>query len=146
MSIFQPPAGGATLTRPALQGSLIHAARWELSHPGRRVVQILITGGPPSPDACQPNSVSDCAYTAAMSSSKTYVIGFGTDKSQLEPIAVAGAGEAFSIDIRDMMTDRLGEIIEQIRETETGCEWAVPLRPHRASTTTASSTSRSRVS
>jgi hypothetical protein len=126
MSIFQPPAGGSTVTRPALEGSLIHASNWERFHPGRRVVQILITGGPPSPEACQPNSVGDCANTVAFFSSKTYVIAFGTDRSALEPIAVAGGGEAFSIDIRDMMTDRLGEVIQQIRDDETDCEWAVP--------------------
>jgi hypothetical protein len=129
MSIFQQPAGGPTLTRPALQGSLVHASRWEFSHPGRRVVQILITGGPPSPDACQPNNVTDCANVVSLGSSKTYVIAFGTDKTTLDPIAVAGGGEAYSIDIRDMMTDRLGEIVKQIRDIETGCEWAVPPPP-----------------
>jgi len=126
MSIFQQPTGAPTLTRPALWGSLMHASNWERSHPGRRVVQILITGGPPSPDACQPNNVSDCAGAVSSFSSKTYVIAFGTDKTPLDPIAIAGGGEAFSIDIRDMMTDRLGEIIKQIRDDETGCEWAVP--------------------
>jgi len=89
-------------------------------------VQILITGGPPSSDACQPNSVNDCANSLAFSSTKTYVIAFGTDKSIFDPVAAAGGGEAFGIDIRDMMTDRLGEIIKQIRDDETGCEWAVP--------------------
>jgi hypothetical protein len=129
MSIFQQTTGGPTLMRPALAGSLVHAARWEYSHPGRRVVQILIAGGPPSSDTCQPNGVNDCAYVVSQSDSKTYVIAFGTDKTPLEPIATAGGGEAFFIDIRDMMPDRLGEIIEQIRTTETGCEWAVPPPP-----------------
>src|SRR5258708_3550946 len=109
MSIFQQLAGGPTLTRPALQGSLFHASRWELSHPGRRVVQILITGGPPTPDACQlSNNVSDCADTVAQSSSKTYGIAFGTDKAALDPIAAAGGADAFLADIRHMMTNRLG--------------------------------------
>jgi hypothetical protein len=129
MSIFQQTIGGPTLTRPALAGSLMHAGRWEYTHPGRRVVQILITGGPPSSDACQPNGVSDCVSAMAPFASKTYVIAFGTDKTALEPIADAGGGEAFFIDIRDMMTDRLGEIIDQIRSTETACEWAVPPPP-----------------
>jgi hypothetical protein len=129
MAIFQQTIGGPTLMRPALVGSLMHAGRWEFSHPGRRVVQILITGGPPSSDACQPNGVNDCASAVSLSDSKTYVIAFGTDKAPLDPIATAGGGEAFFIDIRDMMTDRLGEIIEQIRTTETGCEWAVPPPP-----------------
>jgi len=129
MAIFQQPAGGPTLTRPALQGSLAHAARWEFTHPGRRVVQILITGGPPSSDSCQPNGLVDCANVLSQSSPKTYVIAFGTDKSAFDSIAAAGGGEAFGIDIRDMMTDRLGEIIKQIRDDETGCEWSVPLPP-----------------
>jgi hypothetical protein len=129
MAIFQQTTGGASLMRPALVGSLMHASHWEYTHPGRRVVQILIAGGPPSTEACQPNGVNDCAYAVNQSDSKTYVIAFGTDKAALEPIATAGGGEAFYIDIRDMMPDRLGEIIEQIRTTETGCEWAVPPPP-----------------
>ena len=138
---------GPTLTRPALQGSLRTRSRWEFSHPGRRVVQ-----DPDHPAArraprlASPTASVDCANTLAPSSPKTYVIAFGTDKSAFEPIAVAGGGEAFAIDIRDMMTDRLGEIIKQIRDDESGCEWAVPLASlHRASTT-ASSTSKSRAS
>jgi hypothetical protein len=129
MAIFQQPGGGPTVTRPALQGSLLHASRWEQSHPGRRVVELLMTGGTPSTDACQPNTVADCVAAATASSSKTYVIGFGTDTTPLEPIAAAGGGEAFSVDIREMMTDRLGAIIQEIQDTETGCEWAVPDRP-----------------
>ena len=130
MSIYQPPTGDPTVTCPALEGSLDHAARWEASHFGRRVVQILITGGLPTADACQSNNVSDCVdIVASSSSSKTYVIAFGTDKTPLDPIAVAGGGESFYIDIRDMMTDRLGEIIKQIRDTEVNCEWAVPPPP-----------------
>src|SRR5258708_31886542 len=43
--------------RPALAGSLDHAARWESSHLGQRIVQVLVAGGPPAPDSCAPDSL-----------------------------------------------------------------------------------------
>jgi hypothetical protein len=124
-SLFtQNPFGQRTI-RPALQGSLDHLAFFEGSHPGQRVVEVLIAGGSPSSD-CQPGSIADCAGVADGSNAKTFVVAFDTADSPFDPIAARGGTErAIRFDANRAIEDQFVILVSTIRKAPY-CEYALP--------------------
>ncbi len=125
-TLFRQTPMGPTIIRPALEGGLLHVARWEDWHDGQRAVQILLAGGPPSTAACSSDTVTDCANAVAATSTKNYVIAFDCDKDLLAPIAVAGGGQTFVLSSQGDMTAQMTDIVQQIRKSEARCDYVLP--------------------
>ncbi len=116
---------GPTVLRPALQGGLQLIARWENWHEGERAVQVLLTAGLPTHD-CSSDTVTDCANAVASTSTKNYVVAFDLDKTLLDPIAVAGGGQAFAVSSQGDLVAQFTDVFRQIRASEARCEYLLP--------------------
>jgi hypothetical protein len=129
----QARPGGPTVMRPALEGALTHANEWRRDHPDRRIAEIVIAGGPPTPEACDPDAIGDCATAAGSSSTRTYVIAFGASspsQSLLDPIAASGGTKkAYLVtdtrreSVNQKLTDLFRQIISDAQKT---CEYELP--------------------
>jgi hypothetical protein len=94
-SLFSRTLADPATTRPALEGALSHAATWARDHRTKNIAVVLVTGGPPSSEACDPNDIQACAGVAAAALMgpfriHTFVVTMGEGFAQADVIAAAG--------------------------------------------------------
>jgi hypothetical protein len=123
------PEHAGTPTRPAVEGSARHLARWLESHPTHAGVLLLATDGEPS-DVCEDNEVEDVAQAIAAAtqgtpSIKTYVIGIGENDALDEMAAAGGTGEgALIVDGSGALTEQqLLDALARIRAAALPCDF-----------------------
>jgi hypothetical protein len=124
-SLFAQNPFGRTTIRPALRGALDHVASYTAAHPSERVVEVLIVGGPPNTDTCQPNSISDCAAVVGSANTETRVVAFEYDGPSLDALANRGGDRLHQIDSRENIAVELSSLVDDIRG-EAHCEYELP--------------------
>jgi hypothetical protein len=129
-----------TPTVAAEQGAVQHAQAWSKSHPGDAVIVVLATDG--DPDSCniQPDPLTPVEMVASagfMGTPKiaTFVIGVGSDTTNLDAIAAAGGtGTAFIVDTSMAVDTQFLAALNKIRGSALGCTYKIPA-PQAGSTT-----------
>lgn len=118
-----------TPTLPAMQGGVQFASKYAEEHPDHKVILVLATDGEPS--GC--NSTLDNTTAAAKAgldgtpSIQTYVIGVGSNLTNLDAIAAAGGTtKAFLVSDANVQTDLI-KALQAIQGAEVPCEYSVPL-------------------
>ncbi len=130
MAQHSPISG--TPTYEALEGAVSHAQSWATSHPGDTVVVVLATDGDPMSNCGAETlaSVEGVAKMGATGSPKveTFVIGVGSDLSNLDGIASAGGtGSAFIVDANGSANAEFLAAMNAIRGTALGCTYQIPV-------------------
>jgi von Willebrand factor type A domain len=125
----------STPTPPALQGAIHHATDWSMAHPSDVTIVILATDGEPS--ECDDGSgtsllaqVEKIAAAGVAQTPKilTFVIGVGTDTSNLNGIAQSGGtGNAFIVDTSQNVSQQFLDALNKIRGAALGCQYKIPL-------------------
>ena len=121
-----------TPTVAAEQGAVQHATDWAKSHPADAVIVVLATDGDPDmcnilPDPLTP--VEQVASMGFMGTPKipTFVIGVGSDTSNLDAIAQAGGtGNAFIVDTNMPVDTQFLAALNKIRGSALGCNYKIP--------------------
>ncbi|HEY3806921.1 MAG TPA: VWA domain-containing protein [Kofleriaceae bacterium] len=130
ISGHSPIAG--TPTYQALLGAVQHAQSWASSHSSDTVVVVLATDGDPESN-CGSNSVAAVETVAQSGYSgtpkiPTFVIGVGTDLTNLDGIAAAGGtGSAFIVDTGGSADQQFLAALNAIRGTAIGCTYQIPV-------------------
>ena len=122
-----------TPTVAAEQGAVQHGQDWSKSHPGDVVIVVLATDGDPDtcnilPDPLTP--VEQAAAVGVMGTPKvvTFVIGVGSDTSNLNAIAQAGGtGSAFIVDTSMSVDTQFLAALNKIRGSALGCNYKIPV-------------------
>lgn len=125
------PVGG-TPTNVALKAALKYASDYKKLVPTHTVVVVLATDGEPG-DGCGAtiaNSAAE-AMTGASGNPKipTYVIGVGSNLTNLDTIAAAG-GTSKAFIVNDGSADAFIAALKSIQLKAVGCEYAVPTPPN----------------
>ncbi|HEY1556024.1 MAG TPA: VWA domain-containing protein [Kofleriaceae bacterium] len=120
----------STPTSAALQGAVDHAQAWQAAHASDAVAVILATDGDPT--ECDTNlaDIDAIAATAAAAMPKllTFVIGVGTDTSNLDGIAMGGGtGSAFLVDTGGNVNQEFLDAMNAIRHAALGCAYQIPM-------------------
>jgi hypothetical protein len=139
-SLSQHAPISTTPTVAAEQGAVQHAQAWSMTHPGDVVIVVLATDGDPDtcnilPDPLTP--VEQVASAGFMGTPKiaTFVIGVGSDTSNLNAIAVAGGtGSAYIVDTSMAVDTQFLAALNKIRGSALGCNYKIPA-PQAGSTT-----------
>jgi hypothetical protein len=121
-----------TPTVAAEQGAVQHAQSWGMAHPGDVVVVILATDGDPDscnilPDPLTP--VEQAATVGVMGTPKilTFVIGVGSDTTNLNAIAMAGGtNSAYIVDTSMSVDTQFLAALNNIRGSALGCQYKIP--------------------
>jgi von Willebrand factor type A domain len=121
-----------TPTVAAEQGAVQHATDWAKSHPGDAVIVVLATDG--DPDTCNilPDPLTPVEMVASMGfmgtpKIPTFVIGVGSDTSNLNAIAQAGGtGNAFIVDTSMPVDTQFLAALNKIRGSALGCNYKIP--------------------
>jgi hypothetical protein len=123
-----------TPTSAALQGAVDHARAWaaDVAHAGHAVLVVLATDG--APTWCDENlDHIDAIAASGLSASpsiRTFVIGVGDLRSNLDGIAKAGGtGAAYIVDTGSNVTDEFLKALNDIRGKTVGCSYAIPAPP-----------------
>jgi len=117
-----------TPTLPAVQGGVQFVASYASAHPENKVVLVLATDG--EPNGCNSTVMNVSAAAAAgltgMPSVETYVIGVGSNLTNLDAIAVAGGTKhAFLIGDANVQQELL-TALTAIQGEVLPCQYAVP--------------------
>jgi hypothetical protein len=134
----QTPNGGTPLV-PVFEGAYPYAKSWATAHPTHKTIVVLATDGEPDETCLNPtfdgglgNSLANAltlAQAAATSAPKidTFVIGLGSDLTQLNEIAVAGnTTQAILVNTTSNITSQLETAFTQIRTSALSCDYAIP--------------------
>ena len=127
-SLFAQTPSGPTTVRPALRGALDYVANYTAAHPNDRVVTVLVAGGPPDTDICQPDTISVCADVAGSANTQTHVVAFDYFGPSLDPVAQRGGGRLFVFDSRRQGQDvamQFSDLVGAI-SAESHCEYEIP--------------------
>jgi len=127
MGTHSPSTG--TPTSAALQGAIDHASAWAASHAGDVAAVVLATDG--DPEECDTNLTDiDAIAAAALAATPkiaTFVIGVGTDTSNLNGIAAAGGTtSAFIVDTTSNVNAQFLAAMNAIRNSAS-CQYQIPL-------------------
>jgi hypothetical protein len=137
------PSGG-TPTLPALTGAVTYAQSVAQQHPTDKTVVVLVTDGEPGfgingqfAMGCANNDIPHVAAVAQAATTgapaiKTYVIGVGSDLTDLNAIASAGGtGQAIMVSVADPTQTKaiFQQALESIRAQTLSCEFALPPPP-----------------
>ena len=130
-SISMHSPGGNTPTLPALKGAIDYAKTTAAAKPGEKVAVVLVTDG--DPNGCN-STVSNVAAEAATVAATipTYVIGVGSDFSNLNAMAVGGGtGAAILVTVGDPNKTKadLAAALNKIRGATASCSFAMPKPP-----------------
>jgi len=132
-SLYDQKAVGSAATRPALEGAIRHARDWAVAHPGRNAVVVLMMGGLPTRDICEPNDLADVVLAARLGASArptvpTFVIAAGPAvSSAANQVAEAGGSRtAWSVDPGDDPSAQFFEALKEIRADAMACVYAIP--------------------
>ena len=125
----------STPTPPALQGAINHATEWAKAHSSDVTIVILATDGDPSECGDTSNNsllqqVENIAAAGVAQTPKvlTFVIGVGTDTSNLNGIAQAGGtGSAFIVDTSMNVSQQFLAALNKIRGAALGCQYKIPV-------------------
>jgi hypothetical protein len=127
----------STPTPPALQGAIQHATDWAKNHTDDVTIVILATDGDPSECPIPSNSTGSllsnveaiaAAGVAQTPKILTFVIGVGTDTSNLNGIAMAGGtNSAFIVDTSQNITQQFQAALNKIRGQALGCQYKIPV-------------------
>jgi von Willebrand factor type A domain len=126
----------STPTPPALQGAIDHATAWSMAHPKDVTIVILATDGDPSECGSLSSTASllqqvetiAAAGVAQTPKMLTFVIGVGTDTSNLNGIAMAGGtGSAFIVDTTMNVSQQFLAALNKIRGAALGCQYKIPV-------------------
>jgi len=119
---------GATPTGPALSGAIDAAKASAAGDPDRRSVVVLATDGLPT--QCMPTDIGEIGAIAMAGNTTTpsvptFVIGVGSNLSNLNAIAAAGGtGQAFLVEDANA-TQQFIDALNSIGQTLT-CEFSIP--------------------
>lgn len=129
-----PKQQNGTPTSAALQGALEHARSWavQAGNAGHAVVVLLATDGEPT--TCETDLAKIDAVAAAgpggTPALRTFVIGVGDLKANLDGIAKAGGTTAaFIVDPDGNVGAQFLEALNEIRNQAVGCSYAIPAAP-----------------
>jgi hypothetical protein len=137
------PAGG-TPTLPALQGAITYAQQVANSHPIDKTVVVLATDGDPGfgingqfQSGCPNNDISHVASAAQAAFSGTpsvltYVIGVGSDFSNLDAIATGGGtNKAIIVPVNNpaQTGPMFQSALNTIRTNSVPCQVSIPSPP-----------------
>jgi len=128
MSMHSPST--STPTSAALQGAVDHAKAWQQAHPSDVAVVILATDGDPTECDTSLTDIDAIAATAAAGPPKilTFVIGVGTDTSNLDGIAQAGGStSAYLVDTGGNVNQQFLDAMNAIRHAALGCAYTIPM-------------------
>jgi hypothetical protein len=124
----------STPTSAALQGAVDHARAWASAaqNAGHATLVVLATDGDPT--ECDTNLDHINAIAAgglsASPSVRTFVIGVGDLKDNLDGIAKAGGtGAAYIVSTGSSVTDQFLKALNDIRGKTVGCSYAIPAPP-----------------
>jgi|SRR5580704_9938552 hypothetical protein len=139
-SLSQHTPSTVTPTVAAEQGAVQHAQDWSKAHSGDVVIVILATDGDPDscnilPDPLTP--VEQVASAGFMGTPKiaTFVIGVGSDTTNLNAIAAAGGtSSAYIVDTSMAVDTQFLAALNKIRGSALGCNYKIPA-PQAGSTT-----------
>src|SRR5262249_38122235 len=124
-SLFAQMPSGPTTVRPALRGALDYVASYTATHPNDRVVEVLLAGGPPDTDICQPDTISVCADVAGSANTQTHVVAVDYFGPSLDPVAQRGGGQLFVFDSHQNIPMQFSNLVETI-SAEKHCEYELP--------------------
>ncbi len=130
-SIGKHSPGGNTPSLPSLKGAIDFAKATAAAKPGEKVAVVLVTDGDPNGCGSSVKNVSDEAATVA-ATIPTYVIGVGSDLSNLNAMAVGGGtGAAILITVGDPNKTKadLEAALNKIRGATASCSFAMPKPP-----------------
>ena len=133
-SLFGRTLADPAATRPALEGALQHALAWAKDHRTKKVAVVLVTGGPPSSEACYPNDIQACAGVAAAAlvspfSIRTFVVTMGEGFAQADMIAAAGGSrQALRVLTGHDVIPNFVHAIDEVRAA-VACEYPLPVPP-----------------
>jgi len=119
----------STPTSAALQGAVDHAKTWAQAHTMDAVAVILATDGDPTECDTTLSDIDAIASAAATGTPKipTFVIGVGTDTSNLDGIAQAGSSmNAFLVDTGGNVNQQFLDAMNAIRHAALGCVYTIP--------------------
>lgn len=119
-----------TPTKPALQGAIVHGKMWANAHPGHVTVVVLATDGVPA--GCDDNidNIADVANVGftVNPSIRTFVIGVGSQLSDLNKIAAAGGTtQAFIVDTSGNTTAQFLQALQTIQGIVLPCSYGIPV-------------------
>jgi hypothetical protein len=124
----------STPTSAALQGAVDHARAWASAaqNAGHAVLVVLATDGDPTEcdtDLDHINAIAAGGLSASPSV-RTFVIGVGDLKDNLDGIAKAGGtGAAYIVSTGSSVTDQFLKALNDIRGKTVGCSYAIPAPP-----------------
>jgi hypothetical protein len=127
MATHSPSTG--TPTSAALQGAINHASAWATAHTGDVAAVVLATDG--DPEECDTNltHIDTIAATGYAATPKiaTFVIGVGTDTSNLNGIAMSGGTtSAFIVDTNSNVNAQFLAAMNAIRNSAS-CQYQIPV-------------------
>ncbi|MGH7437596.1 MAG: vWA domain-containing protein [Polyangiaceae bacterium] len=137
------PAGG-TPTLPALSGAVSYAQQIAAAHPQDKTLVVLVTDGDPGfgingafTTGCMDNDIPHVAAVAmgakaGTPSIPTYVIGVGSDFTNLNAIASAGGtGQAIIVPVTNpaQTAPMFRSALNTIRSAALPCEFTIPPPP-----------------
>ena len=120
----------STPTSAALQGAVDHAKAWAQAHVSDAVAVILATDGDPTECDTSLSDIDAIAATAFGGTPKipTFVIGVGTDVSNLNGIAAAGGStSAYLVDTGMNVNQQFLDAMNAIRHAALGCAYTIPM-------------------
>lgn len=125
------PSGG-TPTSAALDGAITYTKQWMTQNPSAVGVTVFASDGEPS--GCDENLQNIYAIAAAglsgTPSVKTFVIGVGTQLTNLNGIASAGGtGQAYLVDTNAGAQDQFLQAMNAIRGAALSCAYLIPPPP-----------------
>jgi uncharacterized protein YegL len=121
---------GDTPTLPALQGAIAYAQQVQQQHAAGKVAVVLVTDGEPNGCGSSVKNVTQAAAAVAKTI-PTYVIGVGTELSNLNQIAQGGGtGKAVLISTTNpgSIAQDFSNAIAQVRNA-LSCEYNIPAPP-----------------
>jgi hypothetical protein len=129
----QTPSTG-TPTSAALQGAVDHAHAWAsaVQNAGHAVLVVLATDGDPTECDADLDHIDAIAAggLSANPSVRTFVIGVGDLKANLDGIAKAGGtGAAYIVSTGSNVTGQFLKALNDIRGKTVGCSYAIPAPP-----------------
>jgi len=124
---------GETPSVPALEGAIRHAYDWQVAHPIRQTVVLLVTDGLPT--MCD---MQDTAFTQAAAAGmgldppiRTFIVGVsvGANRFTLNSVAkYGGSTEAFLVE--DTQLSNLVNALKRVSANPLPCEFEIPANPN----------------
>jgi hypothetical protein len=122
-----------TPTRPALQGALDHARRWQRAHPTRVVIVTLVTDGFPEECDSTAENVSEVASKGLAGSPpiRTYVVGIDAVGDILNVVSgISAAAGPAPLTVPPQSAADLARAFAIVRDDAASCRYVLPSGLH----------------